>query len=428
MKTRKTIAALCFWLCAASSFGQPREFDRPFQRDLQGRRDSGPGRRTLEDQNRSWASQKRIARRDERPSNTDSNQEPWWEKEAAANADFSSKNDRQVRNDRGELIRSSQIIAMVGNEPVLAGDLLGQINERLTPYIGQVPESEIDKQRWLFLEQLLPSIIEAKIVYLEFKRTIAPEQIEGIRENIYKQFDEKQLPELVKNAKVTNVTDLEQKMRAVGSSLEKVRRGFFEQMAAREMIRQNVKSGDDIPPDELLEYYRANIDKYSITAESKWEQVMVNAPSFLDREKKADAWTKLSKMGNAIVGGAPLHVVAKRDSDGPNADEGGLHDWTAKGSLVSDVLDKAIFELPVGRLSDILIDDQGFHIVRVIERKGGGHVPFTEAQKEIRESLVKERKQNEAKEYIERLKREAYVWNYFETQLAQKEKQDSILI
>ena len=152
---------------------------------------------------------------------------------------------------------------------------------------------------------------------------------------------------------------------------------------------------------------------------------MVEAPSFWDRQKKAVAWEKIAKMGNAIIGGAPLHVVAKKDSDGPNAEDGGIHDWTAKDSLVSDVLDKAIFELPVGRLSDILIDDQGFHVVRVIERRGGGYVPFTEAQKEIRENIIKERKQTEAKEYIARLKKDAFVWNYFESQVADKNKRST---
>ena len=80
---------------------------------------------------------------------------------------------------------------------------------------------------------------------------------------------------------------------------------------------------------------------------------------------------------------------------------------------MSHVLDDAIFSLPVGVMSKILQDDDGFHIVRVIERKDAGRTSFVDAQGGIREKIQETRRDAEVKEYLERLKNETYVWNYF---------------
>ena len=49
---------------------------------------------------------------------------------------------------------------------------------------------------------------------------------------------------------------------------------------------------------------------------------------------------------------------------------------------------------------------------------------FLEAQVQIRKQIEEERKNQKVKDYVERLKRETYVWNYFEdtTRLARKKE------
>ncbi len=351
-------------------------------------------------------------------------EEQWWDQEANADADYARPNQPAPSESRGDLIQSSQIVAIVGNEPILAGDLLGRINEALQPYIGKAPEKELEAKRWELIEQLLPSSIEAKMVYLDFVRKMKPEQIAGLRANIYSQFDEKQLPDLVKKAGVRNVTELEAKMRAVGASLDKTRRLFFEQVAAREVIRRGGEIDRDISPAELLSFYRERLDDYKIEAKVKWEQLTVKSPPRASAEERQRARLRLGKMGNAVVDGAPFATVAERDSQGPTAHEGGKHDWTRQGSLVSRKLDGQIFSLPIGTLSKIIEDDTGFHIVRVIDRENAGHIPFTEAQAGIREQIIQEARDAKIAEYLADLKERTYVWNYFESKTAELDKKN----
>ena len=82
--------------------------------------------------------------------------------------------------------------------------------------------------------------------------------------------------------------------------------------------------------------------------------------------------------------------------------------------MASETLDQAIFTLPVGRLSDRLEDNEGFHIVRVIERTEAGRVPFEQAQVDIKETLRKEHIKSQITAYVAKLKQEIPVWNSLE--------------
>jgi parvulin-like peptidyl-prolyl isomerase len=124
-------------------------------------------------------------------------------------------------------------------------------------------------------------------------------------------------------------------------------------------------------------------------------------------------------MGNQVRdhelgrGGAPFEAVARQHSHGFTASDGGVHDWTAQGSLVAVGLDAALFSLPVGRMSQIVLGNDAWHIVRVLERKPAGRVPFEEAQAKIREQLVAQRRDQKQREYLDKLRKEVRVWTIY---------------
>ena len=152
----------------------------------------------------------------------------WWREEAEStvgNPDQALES-RSV-SPQGEIVLSSQILAMVGTQPILAGELLGRVNELLAPYVDQMPESQLQEQRWLLMQKMLPSAVEAKLVYLDFLRTMPDKQVELVRSNVYEQFDKDQLPRMVEQAKLKSSAELDAKMRALGSSLDNTRRAIL---------------------------------------------------------------------------------------------------------------------------------------------------------------------------------------------------------
>ncbi|MBA2117652.1 peptidylprolyl isomerase [Bremerella alba] len=318
-----------------------------------------------------------------------------------------------------DLFMPARIVAIVNGDPILAGDVLGPVNQMidermasLTPeQRASVSPEEIEQFKEQALKQMLPGLIDVKVVYLDFMRAIPADRLEEMQEMLGKNYDEYQLETDMKNAEVNSPAELDIKLREMGGSLEKKRRQFVEKLVAQQQIQRKVKKDEEVTHQQMLDYYEEHSQDYEKLAKVKWEQVMVKFSSYPNRQA---TWEAMASMGNQVLRGAPLNAVAKRESQGIKASSGGQYDWTRKGSLKNETIDKAIFSLPIGELSPIIESPEGFHIVRVLEREDAGMVPFTEAQVEIKEKIKNERRQGQMEAYILEVKGKAQVWTIFD--------------
>ncbi len=317
-------------------------------------------------------------------------------------------------------MEATRIIARVGDEVILAGDLYGQVNQFLQSRLKEIPEEQrgqitpelLKERRWQLIRQVLPQVVDGKLIYLDFLRSIPKERVPDIQDSLFKAFDEQQLPTLIERANVQTAADLDAMLRSLGSSLGQQRRTFAEQLAAAQWKQQSGASKREVSHGDMVDYYRENIAAYHIDAKAKWEQLTA-----LDSEagSREAARQKVANMGNEVFRGASFSAVAKRSSQGPTASLGGTYDWTTKDSLRSDVLNVAIFSLPIGRLSRILEDEDGCHIIRVVERQDESFVPFSESQNDIREKIREQRGEEALQNYVENLRNEFPVWTIFDS-------------
>jgi len=321
-----------------------------------------------------------------------------------------------------ELFKPGQIVAWVGDQPIQAGDLMPMVEQMLASQLAKVPpeaieaqKAQIEEAKQKLLKQALDGAIDTKILYLDFLRSLPADKRDEVLPNITsrveEEFYDKQLPTMVKNAKVASPVELEAELRKYGSSIKQQKRAFVERTLGHSMLAQSIDRDPEITHQEMLDYYRENIKDFEIPAVVRWEKFTVRFDRFAT---KGEAWEAISHMGNEILRGAPFSAVAKRHSQGVDARDGGYHDWTTKGSLASEVLDNAIFTLQVGLLSERLEDERGFHIVRVTERREAGWIPFVEAQVDIKEKLRKQKRNKQFAEHVARVKKEIHVWTIFD--------------
>lgn len=308
-------------------------------------------------------------------------------------------------------------IADVGAEAIWSHELLPTINQMVEEYEGKAPQSELDKQRVFLVSKLLNRHVESKLLYVDFLRSLPAGKEEEILEGIYKQVQEEfyssQVPRLMEQMKVESLTALEDKLRKYGSSISQQLAQFREQAIAQTMIGKTIERKPLITHKELLDYYYDHADDYEFPAKVRYEKLTASFEKMPDR---IEAERHIVEMGNQVLRGAKLANVAKRFSHGVNRNDGGYHDWTSKGSLVSEVLDEAIFSLPVGKMSPILTDQTGFHIIRVVERTDAGRTSFPQAQKEIRDELQAKKRSEQVRDYVAELKRKTRVTTVFEPQ------------
>ena len=323
----------------------------------------------------------------------------------------------------GEIVEASRVLALVGNQPILAGDVLGQVNQMLEQYEGKVPAEELEKQRKLLVQQALPSLVDNKLIFSDFLSGIPVEKLPDLEKRVFDIFAKSELPKLMEKTGVKSAKELDAKLRKFGSSMEKQRRLFMEKAVAQQQMQSKISFDREVKHEEMLEFYENNINDYYVEARAKFEHLMVRFDKFdsfdaagnYDEDlAKKSARAAIAEMGNQVMHGAPMTEVAKRSSHGPFAEQGGVHDWTTKGALASVPMDQALFKLPVGKLSQIIEDEQGLHIMRIIDREPAGNIPFSEVQTKIAETIKQRRFQEGVKKYLATLRARTHVRTIFD--------------
>jgi peptidyl-prolyl cis-trans isomerase SurA len=309
-------------------------------------------------------------------------------------------------------LEAALVVARVGPEVVLEADLLTpKALEWLEKVSPGLPPDKVRELRLQICQQVIDQHIETLLVYVDACREIPADKLPEIRKNVDKAFDEQQLPQMMQQEGVANSLEFEQRLRQRGMTLERMRKMFFERGLAQEWMRKNVGGDEEIPHAELIAWYQNHLEEYEFPARARFEVLSVKVGL---KRSRAAAWDMLAAMGNEVLGGRPFADVAKSRSEGPTAAQGGGFDWTNQGSLASKKLDEAIFALPTGELSAIIEDGETLHIVRVVERKAAGRIPFLDAQVGIREQLVLDKRRQASDDYLAKLRARTPVWTVFD--------------
>ncbi len=331
------------------------------------------------------------------------------------------------------------MVARAGKEVVTVSDLLAQVPSIIERNRGKIPDEVLDAQREALtrdlaraieeafarqngppdqlviqseqlraqmLDQMIKNQLQTLLVFLDAQRNIPEEGFPEVRRQVDNGFEKEVLPDLMTRAEAGSRRELEEFLRARGSSLDREKRLFFQQTLAQQWIRQHVNFNEEITHAQMLEYYRAHPDEFDRAARIVWEHLCAQ---FVDQPSHEEARAAIAAMGNRVLAGEPLADVAKNASQGPTASEGGQRVWPDERHI-SEAIEQAVGGLPIGQLSPIIRDWRGLHIVRVLERTPAGRLPFEEAQEEIREKIREARVQKQIDEYVDELKRRTSVW------------------
>jgi peptidyl-prolyl cis-trans isomerase D len=103
---------------------------------------------------------------------------------------------------------------------------------------------------------------------------------------------------------------------------------------------------------------------------------------------------EIEKLAERIKNGEEFSVVAKEASKDPgSAENGGDLGWVAKGDMVVD-FEEALFALELGQVSEPVLSEFGFHLIKLNEIKQAEIASL----EEMKETLITELKQTQAEE------------------------------
>lgn len=333
-------------------------------------------------------------------------------------------------SDQRKVVNGGQILARIDGQLVLLADVNWQVQEQIKAVEEQngrkVPPQQLAEVTKMLTRRYVLGQVHTKLLYADFRRKMNPENLPLIEQQLVKPFHEERVPQLVKMMGVANRTELESRLREYGSSLKDLERQFMENAIASEWMKQRLPKPKDVTHEQLLAYYEDHKANYDYPATAKYEELMSRFDRFGgDREA---TWRAICQMGNQVwrkalenpsFRGPVFAEIAKShpDSHGFTAPEGGIHNRVVIGDLRCDAINQALADLQVGQLSNVIESQEGFHIVRVLDRRPAGRTSFEEAQAGIRETLQEQQLQELRSAEIEKLLQGASVWTVFDGDL-----------
>jgi peptidyl-prolyl cis-trans isomerase C len=170
------------------------------------------------------------------------------------------------------------------------------------------------------------------------------------------------------------------------------------------LIEKEIASKITISDADAKKFYDENIDKFKQPETVQASHILIGVDPKASADEKKKAKEKAEALLKRAKAGEDFATLAKDNSTCPSAPQGGNLGYFSKGQMVP-AFETVAFSLKPGEISDVVETQFGFHIIKVIDKKPAGTVPFSDAKKEIINYLKIQKIQQGINEYVENLRK-----------------------
>ena len=289
------------------------------------------------------------------------------------------------------------------------------------------------------VEDGIIAIVNSDLIMLsEMKRELAPE-----RERIQKEYRGDVLARRLKTAEYMALTSMierklqlqEAKVRGVAVTDQEVRqavqqmkqqgrtidetnpadmKGVREQLTLLRIVDREVRSGVMVADSDMKRYFQEHRDRFALSEEYTLSEIFIQPRSPNDT---ADAREKVREVMARLKQGESFEDLALRFSDGPNASHGGRLGLVRQGELLPEI-ERTIANLVPGGISDMIETSEGFHIVRLEDKKPKQFRPYEQVRTEIQGLVFQQKSEDVFQAWLADLKNKAYIEIKFESALS----------
>ena len=235
----------------------------------------------------------------------------------------------------------------------------------------------------------------------------------------------KRLNQLRQQMNLASIDDLEKEAQKQGVSYEDFKEQIRIGAVTQQVIGQEVGAKLHISNEDIQDWYDKHQKELQGEEEVGLSEIMVSTqpskqnvedkpaaaqdkPLPEDPAKVAEAETKAKQLLDQLHKGAKFDELAKKNSDGPTASQGGMLGNFKRGELAKDLEEKT-FSLKPGETTDVIRTRQGFIILKVTGHRQAGVPPLKDISDRIREAIYSDRLEPAARAYLTKLREQAYI-------------------
>ena len=186
-----------------------------------------------------------------------------------------------------------------------------------------------------------------------------------------------------------------ERLRSDGQTLEALTDETRERLLAERYVAEQTRA-ERASPAEARAWYDQHRAEFETPDEVHAQQLVVasadEAKSLLEQLRK----------------GAPFDELARAHSTSPDARAGGDLGWFPRGKMPK-AFDDACFPLGAGKLSGVIASPYGFHIFKVLGRRGAKHRSFEEVKAEAERRATAEKRTQAERQLLAQLHKGAEI-------------------
>ena len=293
-----------------------------------------------------------------------------------------------------------KIIAVVNDEVIT----LAEFNTAFDPYLkniednykGKDKEALINQSKEAFLKRLVDNLLIEQEAKKAGKGIVIKddEVMDVIKDMIAK--------------RKSNMEEFKKNLAREGTSLESLKKDIRSQMVRMRLLRWEIKSKVMVSDEEIGEYYTKNRQDYEGKEAVQLKQIFLALPAKADKKTKAKIKEETGQLRKRALAGEPFELLAVKYSQGPGAAQGGDIGFIEKGTIIAAV-DSVAFSLPMGQVSEVIESDIGFHIIKVVDKKGAGLKPIAAVREEIKTKIEEEKLDKKYDEWITSIRKKSFI-------------------
>jgi peptidyl-prolyl cis-trans isomerase SurA len=273
-----------------------------------------------------------------------------------------------------EIVKIDRIVAVVDQVVITENELADRIKivtAQLEKQGTQLPPQNVLEK------QILERLINDRLQINYANQT-------GIR------VDDAQLDKTIERIAEQNklqIDEFKQALAAEGISFRKFREDIRNEIMLARLREREVDNRINVTEAEVDNFLTTQSSRNDAQDEYEVSHILVRAPEEGAPEDLQKLKAKAEQALKQLQGGANFAQVSAAFSDAPNALEGGNLGWKTSTQLPALFID-ALKPLQKGQLSAILRSPNGFHILKLTDRRGGSS-PLVVEQTHARHILIK---------------------------------------
>ncbi len=218
----------------------------------------------------------------------------------------------------------------------------------------------------------------------------------------------RQLDEIRKQNKLATMEDLEAAARQQGVSFEDFKAGIRDRLIQQQVVRDEVGRRLQITQGQEQAYYDAHKQDFAQPEQIKLSEILVPTAADADDAAIAQAQAKADGIEAKLKTGGSFEELAKTNSGGPTAAQGGDLGMYKRGALAK-VLEDQTFSLKAGEWTGPIRTRQGFVILKVTDHVDAGVAPLKDVEPQVQEAMYAEAMQPALRTYLTKLREDAYI-------------------